>query len=439
LLDEGDRPVGWMLGYPISEEGGLLADGEAHLVPTRAMASPVSFEGFVYAFGGRFAVVLLDGHDPRFYLDPCGSLSAVYCAQQRSVASTSNRSPYRAHTRDRLELEQALGIPYTEGMYPLTMTSRYGVERILPNHYLDLRDWQTVRHWPTQPLAEAASVQEAIAEIATILKRQIAAIVARTPTYLPLTAGQDSRMLLACGRELSDRLELFTRDMGDERGALDCDTARRIARRFGLRHRVVANEKATEEDREEYMFRISYSTSEFRGWQSATMLRRLPDGHALLIGCAGEVARGYYWQRHDSETTVISPQRLLGYCLCPLEQEPLALMGNWLDTVPALNAFEVLDLFFVEQDLGGWAGILPYAECDPGSWVFPLCHRRILENMLSLPAWYRRAGEMPQDVIAQEWPELLAWPINRAVGFSRSLTRLKRAISRKFATSRDQG
>ncbi len=384
----------------------------------------------MYAFGGRFAVAVLDAPHPRFYLDPCGSLSAVYCAHQRIVASTPNLIPYDEHSRDRVELACAIGIPYTEGMYPFTLTPRHGVDRILPNHYLDLRDWRTKRHWPKGPLVETHAVEEAVAEIATIVKRQIAAVVAATPTYLPLTAGLDSRMLLACARGVADRLELFTRAIGDRNAAIDCDTARRIAKRFGLKHFLLPMVPSTHADLEEWMFRIAYSTSELRGWQCATMYKRLPGGHAVLGGQAGEAARGYYWRADDTGATAISPERLVEICACPIEAETLAVARAWLETVPAADALQTLDLFFVEQDMGGWAGIVPYAECDPGFPIFPLCHRRVVERMLTLPAPYRRAGRMARDVIAREWPELLEWPINEPIGATRLLFEAKRALHR---------
>lgn len=437
LMDDADRPLGWMLGYPISEEGTLLADGETLRVSAQATASPETFETVVYSFGGRFAVVLVDGRYPRFYLDPFGSLSAIYCAHQRRIASTPNLIPYDAQTRDRVELAQAIGIPHTEGMYPFTMTPRNGIERVLPNHYLDLREWRTVRHWPKQRLTEMPAVDESVAEIATIVKRQMAAVVAATPTYLPLTAGLDSRMLLACAREVADRLELFTRAIDDRNATIDCDTARRIARRFGLQHLILPMVEATDEDLEEWMFRIGYSTSELRGWQCATMYKRLGRGHAVLGGQAGEVARGYYWREDDSEATIISPERLIEICACPLEPETLAQARAWLQEVPAANALQVLDLFFVEQDMGGWAGIVPYAECDPGFMIFPLCHRRAVQRMLTLPAQYRRSGRLGRDVIAREWPELLEWPINQPMGAARLLLAAKRAIQRGKIALRD--
>ena len=425
--------LGWMLGYPISDEGRLLADGEVLWVAAEVVESSAALEAWIYAFGGRYAVALLGGGQARFYLDALGSLSAVYCAHQRLVAATPNLVPDDEHTLPRVELARAIGIPHTNGQYPLGLTPRYGIERILPNHYLDLHEWQTIRHWPSRPLDEVASVEAAVGEIASIVKRNIAAIVATTPTYLLLTAGQDSRMLLACARGFAGRLESFTLEAGDRAAAIDCDTAQRIARRFGVRHRVVPMEEATEADLEEWMFRIGYSTGEVRGWQGATMLKRLTGGHALLLGSGGELARGYFWQPDDTPNTVISPERLIGYCLCPPEPALVARARSWLDAVPAVDALQTLDMFFIEQDMGCWGGVFPYADCDPGFEVFPMNHRRVVELMLTLPATYRRAGLLQQHIICREWPELLRWPFNQHVGFSRLLYRMSKVMNRGAA------
>jgi hypothetical protein len=437
LISADAQPMGWMLGYAISAEGRLLAGGEELSLPQAVLDSSSALEAFLYGFGGRYAVALVGTAQPRFYLDPCGSLSAVYCADQRLVAATPNLIPYDERSRDRVELARAIGIPYTQGQYPLGLTPRYRVERILPNHYLDLRDWQMVRHWPNEPLNDVVSVEEAITEIAAVIRRQMAAIVSATPTYLSLTAGRDSRMLLACSKGLADKLELLTFELGDQRAAIDCDTARRIARRFGLSHVVLPLEKATQEDLEQWMYRIGYSTGEVRGWQCATMVKRLPGGRTILEENIGELARGYWWAADDSEATPIAPERLVRHCQCPPNEVPLARARSWLETLPAAHSLQVLDLFFIEQDLGCWAGILPYAECDPGFQLFPLNNRRILELMLRLPIDYRRTGNLQRDIIAREWPALLQWPFNEFVGAGRLEFRARKALRRAVAALRD--
>lgn len=420
LVGPEEEPIGWVLGYPISAEGRLLTDSvELHLSADET-ESDSAVERVIYAFGGRFAVVVITSRMARFYLDALGSLSAVYCAHQRIVASTPGLIPYDDKTADRVHLAKAMGIPLTSAMYPLGLTPRCGIDRILPNHYLDLDSWKVVRHWPTQPLCSTSSPEEAIPEIVSIVKRNIAAVASDGTARLALTAGRDSRSLLACARAVADNVELFTAEIPDEDGKLDCEIAGQIANRFGLKHRVLPTEAATEQDLQDWMSRIAFSTGEFRGWQAATMFKRLGKGYGwLLKGVPGGLERSYFSYPDDTETTVIPPERLLAHCLCPPYEEPLAWARNWLRTVPVADSFQILDFFFLEQRAGCWAGIWPYAECGYGVVLFPMCHRRVVERMLTLPLAYRRSRALMQDIIAREWPELLEWPFNAAVGTDR--------------------
>jgi hypothetical protein len=193
---------------------------------------------------------------------------------------------------------------------------------------------------------------------------------------------------------------------------------------------VLPLEKATEADMAEWMFRIAYSTGEVRGWQSATTLKSLPSGRAMLGGNAGEVARGYWWREDDTKTTVIEAQRLLALCECPPLHAPLARVRAWLDSVPAADSLQTLDFFFIEQDMGCWAGVWPYAECEPGFMLFPLCHRRVIERMITLPSAYRRSGQLQRDIIAHHWPALMSWSFNQFSGLGRLLFRARGALKK---------
>lgn len=423
VLDDDDRIVGWLLGYPIDGNGVLLSERNVIRVSGLYDCSESSVEQFVYSFGGRFLVALVGVLHPRLYLDPCGLLSAVYCARQEVVASTPYLIPYDDQTQDRADLAREMGIPYKNAMYPLGLTPRCNIERLLPNHYLDFSNWKSVRHWPKGRLQSRASVDEAVAKIAAITKRNIAAVALKIPTYLRLTAGQDSRMLLACARDVVDRLEMLTIPLPDDSAFIDVSIARKIARRLHLRHFVPHWRKPKQEDLDEYMFRVGYSVGELRGWQSATTSKQADPAYAHLFGNVGEVARAYYSRSGDTEGSRITPERLHSYCGASARGGPstaltLAPLQHWLETVPAADAIQLLDLFYIEQRLGCWGGILPYAESgDPGFITFPMCHREVIERMLTLPTQYRRSGALMRDVINREWPELLAWPFNEPIGF----------------------
>ena len=118
-------------------------------------------------------------------------------------------------------------------------------------------------------------------------------------------------MLLACARDVADRMELFTVPMPDDDAYIDVAIARKIARRFHLLHFVPQSQKPKQKDLDEYMFRIGYSTGELRGWQATSMFRQANPGYSMLLGNVGEVARTYWSRGGDTESSKIMPERLL--------------------------------------------------------------------------------------------------------------------------------
>jgi len=457
LTGNRDRKIGWMLGYPIDRNGTLLNGCEAIRIGELADGPESDLETFVYDFGGRFLVALVDARAPRIYLDPTGSLSAVYSVHQELVASTPNLVPYDDETRDRVDMIREMDIPNTNVLYPLEVTPRHNVLRLVPNHYLDLSSWRSVRHWPSQPLRCEGSIEEAVEAVAEITKRNIAAVTERIPTYLRLTAGADSRMLLACARSFKNRVELFTVPIPDDSAYLDVAIARKIGNRVGMRHLIPNYEASTQEDLDEYMYRIAYSTGEVRGYQAATMFKKANPAYAQLGGAIGSLERGAWYHKNHTEESDLDIDFLLWRCEMPRLPIIYSTIRRWMDTAPVADALQCLDLFYLEQRLGCWAGILPYAETrDPGFIIHPMCHRQIIERMMTLPTEYRlhnrrhdRTAPFMQEVIKREWPELLEWPINSPtwdIWLARKVHRERRKlrgfpahIGRRVETAMDNG
>jgi len=131
---------------------------------------------------------------------------------------------------------------------------------------------------------------------------------------------------------------------------------------------------------------------------------------------------------------------LLEHCNAPRSEVTLEPLQRWLEQVPAIDSLQLLDLFYLEQRLGCWAGVLPYAEGgDPGFVIFPMCHREIITRMLTLPTPYRVSGfhaceithsggpPFMKAIIEREWPELLAWPFNEPTGVMHLTLAVRRA------------
>ena len=448
MVDEAGVRLGWVLGYPITSDGRLLADASSVTV-----GSDVEPLAFVDDLGGRFLAVFVNVKAPAVYPDTAGSYSSVFCRSLEMAASTPALIPYEATTLDRTELIAEPRTPRLMARFLFGLTPRHGIDRLLPNHHLDLNRWESVRHGPTWPTRGSVGVEECADRIAEITRRNMAAIMDQYPCYLPLTAGNDSRMLLSCARDRVGELDLYTLEIPDLGGATDVHVATQISQSLGLSHQRIAMLTATPEDLRRWLYRTGCTVSEPRGLAATTTYRSLDRSRVRFIAQIGDFSRSVYRKPTDREDTMITPARLAlhGLGLTRGVRDPSVLTADqrraaslptvlervdlWQQNAGAPDSLALLDLAYIENALACWAGIWPYAEFSgPGFTVFPMCHREIIDLILSLPERTRTDETFMRIVIHRQWPELLDWPINttpRRVRVTYFPRRIARGLQRR--------
>jgi hypothetical protein len=415
LLPGNDAISGVILGWYIGSDGMLL--GEVKQPP-----APDSFDEMLASLAGNYVCLLTAGSDVRLYLDACGSLSAFYAGEQQCISSNIFLIPDALSARDNRRYAGRFDNPASNWMFPVGMTPRMDVERLLPNHYLDLTSWKAVRYWPNTPLAETTDVQQTVAEIGDLVARNISAVARAVPIQMPLTAGRDSRMLLACARPWASQASFFTFDIRDRDGRLDVHVAQRLAETYGLRHRVLPFLESSEADAAKWMYRTSMSVGERRDFEGCRTHTQMDPGRAHLPGLVAELGRGFYWSlvdglRDPGDRDCLS-KALLKLMNAPVDRHTVRRMTTWMSGLPASSPWHILDFFYLEQRLGCWAGVFGYAHADFvrfESW--PLNSRRLTALMLSLPHEYKAAARLNDDVIRSRWPELVDIPYNKGSAY----------------------
>jgi hypothetical protein len=426
--DSSGTRVGWLLGYPITSTPALLRDGA-----TVAIGPDVDRQTFVEELGGRFLAVFVGGNSPAIYPDAAASYASVFCPSLQLAASTASLVPYDSGTTDRLDALGDLDIPFSTNYFPFGLTHRHGVEQLPPNHHLDLTRWEAVRHGPRAPVRGSLGVEEAAARVGAIIRRHLDAVLEHHPAYLPITAGHDSRMLLACARAHRDELGLYTLRISDLDGARDAYVAGHIAQRLGLHHRRVSMIKPDPRDLELWSYRSGCIVGEPRGRHATTTYRSLDRSRVRFNGQIGDLVRAPNRTPEDNEDSVITTERTaiqtlveatgsdyrskatpgqLRFATSPLVLERAE---RWLAGLSGFDAFTLIDLNYLESGIAPWAGPWAYAEYfDPGFTIFPMCHREIVDTFLALPEIDRRGDSFQRAIIGQQWPELLDWGFNSA-------------------------
>jgi hypothetical protein len=413
LRDASGAEVGWLLGWPVSPDARIVSD--------EYIIDPSDPEPTLYELGGAWLAVLPTVR--RVYLDAAGTLDLVYSKALQRAAPTSAWMPEAPLDDD---LVAALDIPARDhNWYPFGLTPRFGVTRLLPNHYLDLQTWESVRHWPTGRLPDMTP-PGVVETVGIRTERTIRAMAPLRP-YMALTAGRDTRSLLACSRAVAEQLEFFTIAIPDRQATLDVEIARRLARRVGLNHRVIEPLPASDAELDEWQRRVD-RTIAGRTWRNVRVLRTLDAGRPYLPGEVGATAKGFYWRSSDTDRTSLSGDDLRRRMGFPAAPAMIEAAEAWLARVPDVGTLQRLDLLFVEMRTGCWAAATNVGHGESPPRIYPLAHRQTIGAMIGLPAAYKRRKQFAGDLIRARWPELAELPFNRLPGMRGVVTTAKRLV-----------
>ncbi len=382
-----------------------------------AIASSVS------RWAGRFVLIVsLRGRLYVFH-DPCG-LRSVYYAHREGVMYLGSQPlifsevfPLLASKELNLFQSSEYVSSHIEYWVPSGASLYEGVRHLLPNHYLDMAEQKQRRYWPLTTLPKAA-VEAASEEAAICLRGLMQAARARFRLALPLTAGWDSRTVLAACREVVEDVCIYTllyRDLTPQ--SADVRTPARMLRALGIRHHVFdCSCPAADEFRRIYKSNVFLAHDDWCGiayglWQN------YPQDRVCIKGNCSEIARCFYykWGAHEE---IRSGLQLAGFESGWAEMPFIVdQLDEWLKDAREVclsTGMDVLDLFYWEHRMGSWQA-QSQTEWDIAQEAFtPFNCRPLLLGMLAVPNEYRRAENyaLHRRVIERLWPQLLKWPIN---------------------------
>lgn len=405
--------LGTVIGTALDSR--TTTDGDNITATYNGGSDLLEFETAIANLFGRW-IALFEGHDYRLYTDVAGMLPAVYEPGRETIAASPAALP-NINTDGRLRQPLIEAVTDTgSGWIPGTVTYHSGVKRLLPNHYLNLTDFEQTRYWPKSEIDTVSSSDE---KILTILSTVADAFTTLNETYetleLALTAGKDSRALLAIAKSAlaGEELRLYTLDRGWN--DLDKHTARRIAEDHNLDWRAIPTIIANTQQRREWDWRTGHTV------QSAVR-RTFPSIHNLqgdvrVEGLGGEIGRGFYWEDTDRSETGIDAEELLDRFNKPARPSIVSSLNNWLDELNEFDTYTILDLAYQEHRLGCWAGPQHLGLPDTLDYVCPFLQRPVISAMHRLSPEIRRYDALQPRLVGETWPVLNEYPYNRFEGW----------------------
>ena len=375
----------------------------------------------VQDLSGRWALFHISGRKARVCNDAAGLRSIYYAVAGEEPWCFSQPGLYRRVRPIRYlpEAIEFIGARESqkdfEACFPAASSPYAEVAHLLTNHYLDLETRATTRFWPTARL-EPLDLQTAVEKAVPLFQQSMRAITLRGPAAFAVTAGRDSRTLLAASRAVADRLWAHTVIYGElNLASPDLRIASELCRVAGLTHHTLRCPKSMGEPFQSVFLQNHDPAHRCWGRISQGVLDRLPENAIWVRGNVSEVVRCVYYGNG------VHPESLDGAdlarrCKMPVSDFTRRHFDAWLREAEshANLGYKLLSLFFLEHRMANWlaASQTQYdIVCDTFS---PYANRRLYSLLLATPVGLR---VQPQCVIYHElirrmWPELLQFPFN---------------------------
>ncbi len=299
---------------------------------------------------------------------------------------------------------------------PGSASTYVGLKHLLPNHWLDLKTGRSERYWPRSAL-ETLTPEAAVDRLDVLLSGQIRAAAGRFDLALALTAGADSRAVLAAARGIADQIQMMTVRQGRQPdGHPDVEVPARLLKRLGLPHAVV---RAASTMTPEFGLRFKrnvHLAHDHYGHDAEAILDRFGRRLAALTGSGAEVGRCPFRSKLPHADYVTFTPRTFAWLEYGSTHPFLVRhFEEWLESAGPQSHVKLLDLFEWEQDYGNWLAMVQQEFDTAWRDIFtPFNCREVLTTLLGVPERYRRPRDfiLWRMYIEKAWPELLAEPIN---------------------------
>ncbi len=245
-VSEGDKSL-TLVGFMLDPFNPAAQDKEILERLLKKFTSIDKLINATFGLGGRWLLIAKNGIEKWLFHDALGLRQAFY-TNPEIVGSlyVMSQPGIAAEFIDLVPDPEALSYADSylfrsnpEYKWPGAASPHVGLHHLLPNHYLDLVKGTCKRYWPDRPL-ENLDVDRAVSEIAVLLPGLIRAAANRFELALGITAGLDSRLVLAACRQIKQDVSYVSvRQAAMPDDATDILVPGKLLAKLGLKHDVI--------------------------------------------------------------------------------------------------------------------------------------------------------------------------------------------------------
>ena len=376
-------------------------------------------------YGGRWIIIASFGNKTYLFNDALGFRQVFYTHPAVTGSLWMLSQPGLAEKYLNLEVDveaekfmDSFGFrSRDEFSWPAAATAFSGLSHLSPNHYLDLGTGRSHRFWPYASIG-TMTTGDAAAYLESRMKNIMRAAAHRYPLAIGLTAGIDSRLVMALSKDIGDNIAFITvrkRNMQDDHP--DIAIPKQLCEKHGLKHRVIRAKPGSSPDFAKLFKDSVFMATDIYGPDAEAIINEIHRMRAVVTGSAGEMGQCFFLNKlsknmYNGPITASKLARLQSFA-----DESFAIkhFQAWLDDAHKRHDVNLMDLFYWEHSHGNWVAMTQMQFDIAWREIFtPYNCRDVLQAFLSVEQRDRIPPRLLlyKNIISRAWPELLDLPIN---------------------------
>lgn len=352
----------------------------------------------LYSLTGRF--VLLVGLNDAYYVfnDACGLRSCYYMFENSVFFATSHPNLFKLFrditfkTEDVKKTYENFKNTRSEYSFPANAEVFNNINQLIPNHYINIKTKKQIRFWPKSN-KKNLNYTEVFNKLHFLLKNSIKGASLRKKLILGLTAGLDSRTLLAVSDDIRN-IETLTFKINNIGNKQDIIIAKKLSQSQNRKHHLIETDiNVPENFYKLYQENVTYPHHQWQNIVFALTQSSINDGY-FMKGNVIEIVRAnniianltFFKKRYKT-----NERFLLNHFHFIQNRHFLDFSKNWIRNLKNNNyyGYDLINLFVWEQVMPTWQAN-SLLEFDLFSESFlPYNNRELLEILLSLKLKYR--------------------------------------------------
>ena len=396
---------------------------------------------------GRWVIIYQDQTDTYVFNDPSGyrtiyyhkNLSIMACGSQPEIIKAILNLSYQ-DKEDVTEFIYSERRRKRESYWVGDQTIYQSCYRLLPNHYLRFSDQKAVRFFPDPHSLEEKSINIVIPRIIEILNHTYQYLAGHYSLSQAVTAGIDSRLLLAASRPFAKEIDYFV----DRMGVLpftdpDIWVPALLSQRINTHFKVLnSNDKLPDW----FINLLVKNVTEARLLPKTKAIyhRLVTNEQRILInGNTSDLSRvAYNPKKHTKENIdAYFLARWLNYHDIDFVIDTFE---EWMNALykHGLYQEDIINLVYWEQRLGIWGAQYASENDIATEEIRPINCRYLLYLILSTPTKYRIRPDfiLYRQLIKELWPDCLSLPVNPFYNLRKFIGKGRGVIKRTFGSNK---